>query len=162
MVNKFLYPRGGAESYMLGIGKCFEKMGHEVQYFGMHDEKNTVGNCMELYTQNMDFHTTSLKKLLYPFKIIYSFEAKRKIGKLLDTMQPDFIHLNNINFQLTPSVIGAAKKRKIPVLWTLHDYQLICPNHLLYNSKTGGVCEKCIGRKRLHGSDDARNRRRTL
>lgn len=148
MVNKFLYPRGGAESYMLGIGKCFTEMGHEVQYFGMYDEKNTVGNRMELYTQNMDFHTSSLKKIFYPFKIIYSFEAKRKIGKILDDMRPDVIHLNNINFQLTPSIIDAAKKRNIPVFWTLHDYQLICPNHLLYNKDTGGICEKCIGRNK--------------
>ena len=39
MVNKFLYPRGGAESYMLSIGRHLESSGHEVQYFGMYDEK---------------------------------------------------------------------------------------------------------------------------
>lgn len=148
MVNKFLYPRGGAESYMLGIGKRLEETGHEVQYFGMYDEKNTVGNRLGLYTQNMDFHTGSIKRFLYPFKIIYSFEAKRKIGRVLDDMQPDAVHLNNINFQLTPSVIDAAKKRNIPVVWTLHDYQLVCPNHLLYNPDNGGVCERCVGRNK--------------
>ena len=58
LVNKFLYPRGGAESYMLGIGKKLEQLGHEVQYFGMFDEKNTVKNEIGEYTGNMDFHTS--------------------------------------------------------------------------------------------------------
>ena len=149
-VNKFLYPRGGAESYMMGIGDYFSKTGHEVQYFGMFDEKNTVGNKAGIYTSNMDFRKKSPARFLYPFKIIYSFEAKRKIGEVLDSMHPDVVHLNNINFQLTPAVIDAAKKRKIPVVWTLHDYQLICPNHLLYNSDKKCVCEKCIGKSKVH------------
>ena len=54
MVNKFLYPRGGSESYMLYLGEHLKKMGHEVEYFGMYDEKNTVGNTAQKYTQNMD------------------------------------------------------------------------------------------------------------
>ena len=52
--------------------------------------------------------------------------------------------MNNINFQLTPSVIYGAKKRGIPVVWTVHDYQMICPNHLLYNFEENTTCEKCI------------------
>ena len=39
LVNKFLYPRGGQETYILKVGKQLEKMGHEVQYFGMYDAK---------------------------------------------------------------------------------------------------------------------------
>ena len=34
MINKFLYPNGGSETYMFGLGQQLEKMGHEVQYFG--------------------------------------------------------------------------------------------------------------------------------
>ncbi len=160
LVNKFLYPRGGAESYMLGIGKKLEQLGHEVQYFGMFDEKNTVKNEIGEYTGNMDFHTSSLKKLAYPFKIIYSFEAKKKLGRVLDAFKPDVVHLNNINFQLTPSIIDETKKHGIPVVWTLHDYQLICPAHLLYNVQRNEICEKCVARGKtpciknrcIHGS----------
>jgi len=144
MVNKFLYPRGGSESYMLALGKCMEKMGHEVEYFGMYDEKNTVFNSSGLYTQNMDFHSKALSRLLYPFKIIYSFEAQRKIGEVIENFRPDVVHMNNINFQLTPSVIYAVKKRKIPLVQTVHDYQMLCPNHLLYNFSKNEPCEKCL------------------
>ncbi len=144
MVNKFLYPRGGSESYMLSLGEHLKKSGHEVQYFGMYDEKNTVGNSSGICTSNMDFHSKGLARFLYPFKIIYSFEAKRKIIKVIDEFKPDIVHMNNINFQLTPSVIYGAKKRKVPVIQTVHDYQMLCPNHVFYNFNKNQPCEKCI------------------
>ena len=70
MVNKFLYPRGGSESYMFYLGEHFSKLGHKVEYFGMYDKKNTVGNSAGMYTQNMDFHSKGIGRFLYPFKII--------------------------------------------------------------------------------------------
>lgn len=149
MVNKFLYPRGGAESYMLKLGQQLEKSGHTVEYFGMYDEKNTVGNSAGLYTQNMDFHSGKLSRFLYPFKIIYSAEAYKKISRVIDSFKPDVVHMNNINFQLTPSVIYAVKKKKIPLVQTVHDYQMICPNHLLYNFKQNRSCTLCVGRNKL-------------
>ena len=144
MVNKFLYPRGGSESYMLYLAEYLKKIGHEVEYFGMFDENNTVGNSAGLYTQNMDFHSKGLARFLYPFKIIYSFEAKKKIMQVIDDFKPDIVHMNNINFQLTPSIIYGIKKKKIPLVQTVHDYQMICPNHLLYNFDENTPCEKCV------------------
>ena len=144
MVNKFLYPRGGSESYMLSLGEHLSKMGHEVEYFGMYDEKNTVGNSIEKYTQNMDFHSKGAGRFLYPFKIIYSFEARKKIMQVIDDFKPDIVHMNNINFQLTPSIIYGTKKKGIPLVQTAHDYQMICPNHLLYNFDKNTPCEKCV------------------
>lgn len=145
MINKFLYPRGGCETYMLNLAEELKAKGHEVEYFGMYDKKNTVGNSLGLYTTNMDFHSKGIARFLYPFKIIYSTEAKRKLGKVLDSFKPDIVHMNNINFQLTPSVIYAVKKRNIPLVQTVHDYQMICPNHLLYSFGEVKPCERCIG-----------------
>jgi len=144
MVNKFLYPRGGAETYMLKIGDYLARLGHEVEYFGMYDDKNTVGNAAGQYTGNMDFHSGSLSRLTYPFRILYSLEARKKIGKVLDTFKPDVVHMNNINFQLTPSIIDAIHARGIPVVQTVHDYQMICPNHLLYNLQEKKICQRCV------------------
>ena len=160
MVNKFLYPKGGAETYFLKIGKYYEEHGHQIQYFGMYDEKNTVGNAAEAYTYNMDFHEKGIKRILYPFKIIYSFEAKKKMEQVIETFKPDIIHFNNINFQLTPSIIEAAYKRGIPMVQTVHDYQMLCPNHLFFDVHTQKTCEICLSKSKwncskkscIHGS----------
>ena len=150
IVNKFLYPRGGSERYMLKLGDCLKKQGHQVEYFGMYAEKNTVSNSQNITTQNMDFHSSAVSRYLYPFKIIYSFEAKKKIGQVLDEFKPDIVHMNNINFQLTPSIIYAVKKRGIPLVQTVHDYQMICPNHLFYSFGENKPCERCLGGSKLN------------
>lgn len=152
MVNKFLYPNGGSETYIFKLGAYLESQGHEVQYFGMEHEGRIVGNRVEAYTSNMDFHGGSkLAKLLYPIKTIYSAEARKKIRMVLDDFQPDVCHLNNFNYQLTPSIILEIRKwekqsgHRCKIIYTAHDYQLVCPNHMCYNPNTLENCEKCLG-----------------
>ncbi len=151
MVNKFLYPNGGSETYIFKLGEQLQKMGHEVQYFGMEHEGRIVGNRAQLYTTDMDFHGGGLRKLLYPVRIIYSAEAKKKMRLVLEDFQPDVVHLNNINFQLTPSVIYAVRAcekkhgRHIRLVYTAHDYQWICPNHMMRVPATGEICFACRG-----------------
>lgn len=150
MVNKFLYPNGGSETYMMKLGKYLVSRGNEVQYFGMEHPDNRAFNKANAYTENMDFHSSSaLKKIHMSLKTIYSVEARKKIRLVLDDFKPDVVHLNNFNYQLTPSIILEIMKweketaSKVKIVYTAHDYQLICPNHMLYNSK--GICEKCLG-----------------
>ena len=150
MVNKFLYSNGGSETYIFEIGKQLENMGHEVQYFGMDAENRIVGNRIGSYTSNMDFHTGKISKLLYPFRIIYSVEARKKIRLVLDDFGPDVVHLNNFNFQLTPSIIYEVEKykrqsgRKVRLIFTAHDYQLVCPNHMMRIPSINENCERCL------------------
>ncbi len=151
MVNKFLFPNGGSESYMFKLGDYLVDTGHQVEYFGMADEAQTVGNKAMSYTKKIDFHSGRLARLLYPFKIIYSFEARRKIRRVLADFDPDAVHLNNFNFQLTPSILyeikkyATANKKMIRIIYTAHDYQLVCPNHMLKNPRTEKICEECLG-----------------
>lgn len=152
MVNKFLYPNGGSETYIFKLGEALKARGHEVQFFGMEHEGRCVGNAVNAYTANMDFHGGSaLSKLSYPLRTIYSVEARRKLRTVLDDFRPDVVHLNNFTYQLTPSVILETVKwrketgAKCRIVFTAHDYNLICPNHMLNNPNTGENCEKCIG-----------------
>lgn len=153
MINKFLHPNGGSETYIFKLGQKLTELGHEVQYFGMDHPDRIVGNHAESYTASMDFHTGKLQKLLYPFRIIYSLEARRKLKIVLEDFQPDAIHLNNFNFQLTPSILYGInayqrKSRKNVVLvYTPHDSQLVCPNHLLRIPSSGELCKRCIDGK---------------
>lgn len=152
MINKFLYPNGGSETYIFKLGEYLEQMGHEVQYFGMEHKGRCVGNRVDEYTSDMDFHGGSkTSKLTYPLKTIYSKEARVKIRKVLDDFQPDVCHLNNFNYQLTPSIIleivkwRKETKKNCKIIFTAHDYQLVCPNHMLNNPNTHKNCEKCLG-----------------
>lgn len=152
MINKFLYANGGSETYIFKLGDYLKSQGHEVQYFGMEHEGRCVGNNVNAYTKDMDFHNGSkLAKLTYPIKTIYSFEARKKIRKVLEDFKPDVCHLNNFNYQLTPSIIleivkwRKQEKRNCRIIFTAHDYQLVCPNHMLRNPNTNENCEKCLG-----------------
>ncbi len=152
LINKFLHPNGGSETYIFKLGDCLREMGHEVQYFGMEHEGRVVGNRVESYTSDMDFHGGSrLAKLTYPVKTVYSSEARRKLRAVLEDFEPDVCHLNNFNYQLTPSIIleivkwRRQKGRPCRILYTAHDYQLVCPNHMCHDPNTGENCEKCLG-----------------
>lgn len=169
MVNKFLYPNGGSETYMFELGKELERRGDEVQYFGMEHEGRIVSNHAEQYTTDMEFHGNGLAKLTYPFKIIYSKEAKKKMRIVLEDYKPDVVHLNNINFQLTPSVIDAVREYDkahnvhTKLIATAHDYQWVCPNHMMLRKDEtgnhhvcfqceGGHYENCANNSCIHGS----------
>lgn len=150
IVNKFLYPNGGSETYIFKLGEQLEKAGHRVEYFGMEHPDNCVGNSASAYTEQMDFHNSgALKKIKLSLKTIYSKEARQKIRLVLDSFKPDVVHINNFNFQLTPSIIVEIRKwekeekHKVKIILTAHDYQLVCPNHMMYRS--GEICEACIG-----------------
>lgn len=151
MINKYLYRKGGAEIYMLKLGEELSDLGHRVEYFGMDHEDRCVGNSSGSYTRCMDFHHSSaLSKLSYLFRVIYSSEARRKLRVVLESFKPDVIHINNFNYQLTPSVLLEIKKWKkqgnsCRVIHTAHDCQLVCPNHMCRNVITDTNCEECIG-----------------
>lgn len=155
LVNKFLYPKGGAETYTLSLGDLLVAQGHRVEYFGLQNEKNTVGNNAGAYVSDMDFDRGVAQNLTAPFRIIYSAEARKKLRRVLNDFQPDVIHLNNIQFHLTPSIILEAHKyrkktgRQLKIVYTAHDYQLICPSHGLFDNDIK-VCEKCLGGNYTH------------
>lgn len=145
LINKYLYPKGGAETYVLKLGEHLKKLGHEVEYFGMQDSRNIAGNSAGAYTENINFHKVSVSYLTYPFKIIYSFDARKQLRRVLNSFKPDIVHINNINFQLTPSIIYEIKRNNIPIVYTAHDVQWVCPNHMLTDLRSMTRCRKCVG-----------------
>lgn len=68
---------------------------------------------------------------------------------MLDDFQPVIIHLNNFNYQLTPSIIVEIRKwektagQTCRIIYTAHDYQLVCPNHM-FADMNGNICQDCL------------------
>jgi glycosyltransferase involved in cell wall biosynthesis len=141
-VNKFLYPKGGADKYFLELSAQLVKNGHEVRFFAMSDPHNRPSRDEKYFVSNISFNDISLKNLWRSLgRTLYSREAQAKFTALLQDFQPDIIHIHNIYHQISPSILTAARQAKIPVVMHLHDYKLICPNFKLFSQ--GQVCYRC-------------------
>lgn len=155
LVNKFLYPKGGAETYVFKLGKLLEREGHEVQYFGMKDDRNIVRNRIDALAKTRNFQAGLRANFKRPLSIIYNSDARKQIRRVLEDFNPDVVHLNNIHYHLTPSIISECGKyrkqvnKNLKIVYTAHDYQLICPSHGLFDNQLN-ICEKCIGGNYLH------------
>ena len=79
-------------------------------------------------------------------RFFHSTQAREKFTRLLDDFRPDIIHAHGIYHHLTNAILKPAKDRAIPIVYTLHDYKLICPAYHFYTEKNG-ICEKCRGGK---------------
>lgn len=132
-VNKFHYPRGGADKYYLELGVALEEAGHTLAYFSMHHPKNIDTPWSKYFVSRLSFNEANfLDKLRAPFRIIYSLQAKRKFRKIVKDFKPDIVHIHNIYHQLSPSILPVARRHQVPVVMHLHDYKLICPNYQLF------------------------------
>lgn len=142
-INKFFYPKGGAEAYFFDLCRLLEDHGHEVIHFSMKHPQNVPSKYEKYFVSPADFgHREGLPRDLVKLgRMIYSTESKSKLEQLIIDTKPDVAHLHNISHQLSPSILTTLKKYNIPVVQTLHDYQLICPNYKLFTN--GAVCERC-------------------
>ena len=141
-INKFFYLKGGSERYLFELSDMLEKNGHTVIPFAMDDPKNEPTRFKNYFVDPVDLEKFSLKNI---FKMFYNYDAVRQLERLIKQECPDVAHLHNIAYQLTPAIIKVLKKHHIPVVQTLHDYKLICPNYQLYNR--GKICTHCQGGK---------------
>ena len=146
MVNKFHYLKGGSEKYYFELAELLKENGHEVAFFSMKDEKNIKTDCKEYFVEPIDLNTGSKLKAL---DVIYSKENKKKMEEALDEFKPDLVHLNNFQRQLSASIIDPIKRRNIPIVFTAHDVQAICPAIIMMDNDKN-ICEKCMKGKYLN------------
>ncbi|MFA6106442.1 MAG: glycosyltransferase [Patescibacteria group bacterium] len=144
-VNKFHYLKGGAERYYLELARMLRRNAHQVSEFSMEDPANLTSAYSRYFVSNLSKEPGLKNWFFYPFRVIYGIEAKKKFEKLIIEFRPDVIHIHNIYHQISPSILGAAKKHGVPVIMHLHDYKLVCPNAKMFCK--GKVCEKCKGGK---------------
>lgn len=147
LVNKFHYRKGGSETYYFGVAEALRQLGHEVFFFAMEDEKNYPCEQAKYFVSHSDYSgkTSAVQKLKDGASLIYSFEAKKKFEALLEVVKPDVIHLNLVHRQLTFSILDAPylKKHHVPVVFTSHDYIMVCPCYTMVNGE-GNNCNECL------------------
>lgn len=146
LVNKFHYLKGGSEKYYFDLADLLKKNGHEVAFFSMKDEKNIRTDSKEYFVEPIDLNNAGKLKAL---DVIYSKDNKKKMEEALEDFKPDIVHLNNFQRQLSASIIEPIKKRRIPIVFTAHDVQAICPAIIMLDNNKN-VCEKCMGGKYIN------------
>jgi glycosyltransferase involved in cell wall biosynthesis len=142
-INNYHYRRGGSDVVYLEQANMFAHLGWNNAFFSMNHPKNIETEWSKYFISEIEFgNQYSLwQKLVMASKVIYSFEAQRKIAQLIDDFNPDIAHLHCIYHHLSPSILPVLKSKGIKTVMTAHDLKIACPAYKMLNSE--GICERC-------------------
>ena len=102
------------------------------------------GHEVQLYSRSSgDLDARFYRKYLAFFTGLYNPVSIIRTKRLLRTFQPDVVHVHNLYPSISPAVLPLIFKKGVPVVMTVHNYRLVCPNGLFYTK--GEICEKCTG-----------------
>lgn len=116
---------GGEDAVFAAERALLEQRGHQVVVYERSNEEAAHG----------------LAKLLLPLQAVWNFSAARQVRDLIARESPDAVHIHNTLLLLSPAVVRAAKQSGVPVVQSLHNFRLFCPNGILL--RQGNVCEDC-------------------
>lgn len=164
MVDKYYFVKGGAERYLFELTETLQANGHNVIPFAMKHEKNHATSYSTFFVNNIEFNIQSpAVRVMNSFRIIsrvvYSRHAQKKLQTLIETSKPDIAHLHIIDHQISPSILVTLKKFGIPIIQTVHQYKMICPNYRFYIEEKNQICEKCINGQFYHAISERCHKR---
>ena len=143
--NKYNYRFSGTEVYLFELMDLLRSHGHEVALFSMADPRGESTPYDRHFVPHIDFKEPSgiLRKAQHASHAIYSRVARRHLRALISEFRPDIAHIRNIYHHLSPSILWELKAHKIPVVYHLNDFKLLCPSYNLVSC--GEPCEACAG-----------------
>lgn len=148
--NKYNYAFSGTEVYLFEAMELMRSKGHEAALFSMADPRGKP----TLYDHNFVPHTEFKRqkgwfhKSRLAARAIYSRDARRRIGAMIEEFQPDVAHVRNIYHHLSPSILWELKARRVPIVYHLNDFKVLCPSYNLV--LRGEACEACKGGEFWH------------
>jgi glycosyltransferase involved in cell wall biosynthesis len=144
-INNYHYRRGGSDVVYLDHAALMEEQGWSNGFFSMNHPKNFETPWSKYFIDEIEFgHAYSIsQKLAMASKVVYSFEAQKKLKRLLQDFPADVAHLHCIYHHLSPSIIPTLRDAGVPVVMTAHDLKIACPAYKMLNET--GICEKCKG-----------------
>lgn len=145
LIDVYNYNKGGAETVCFNTGKMLEAHGHKVIYFTLKWADNKPSPYSKYFPESKETRRGPLKQIKNMVNYFYHFEAAKKIEQLILDEKPEIAHIHLIWGQITPSIFPILKKYNIPILFTVHDYRIVCPAYTFRNGK-GQICEECQGK----------------
>ena len=143
--NKYNYPFSGTEVYLFELMDLMRAQGHEVALFSMADPRGEATPYDRHFVPHIDFKakTRWWQKPRRVGHAIYSTDARRRIGAMIEEFRPDVAHFRSIYHHLSPSILWELKAQNIPVVYHVNDFKLLCPAYNLLSQ--GQPCEACKG-----------------
>lgn len=143
LVNKFYYPRGGDCVVTLNTERLLRAHGVDVGVYAMQYPHNVESQFSRYFASQISLDGGLGAKFKALKRIMGLGDIKRSMARVLDDFKPDVVHLHNVHSYLSPVVAQMAHNRGIKVVWTLHDYKLLCPAYTCL--REGKPCEQCFG-----------------
>ena len=143
LANKIYYNRGGDCTATISLEKLLQEYGHQTAIFSTQHPLTEPSEWSKYFPSNIALNLKGLPKAV--MRIFHSPEVITKFISLLEDFKPDILHVHNIHSYLSPVICQIAKDRGIKVVWTLHDYKLICPAYTCLNNND--ICERCFTNK---------------
>ena len=143
--NKYNYPFSGTEVYLFELMQLMRERGHQVALFSMADPRGKPTPYDRYLVPNLDFKGKASwwQKAGRVGHAIYSTDARRRIRAMIEEFRPDIAHVRGIYHHLSPSILWELKAQRIPVMYHINDFKLLCPAYNLVLQ--GQPCEACKG-----------------
>lgn len=149
--NKYNFPFSGTEKYLFEVMDLMRSHGHEVALFSaanLEEDENRSENHSAPQT-NFDLKKAGPREnAKRGLRAIYSWKARRSLRQTIQEFRPDIAHVRNIYHHLSPSILAELKAQKIPVLYHLNDFKMLCPSYNMVSN--GNACERCQGGRFWH------------
>ena len=134
MAHTFHHQRGGDSTYCHALSRQLEARGHQVIPLAMRHPDNEPSTWEHRFLSWRDLreHRSLRSSIMLAPRVIWSRDASQLCAQLIDENQPDLAHLQHVHRHITPSILEPLNRAGIPVIWTVHDYELICPEGHLF------------------------------
>lgn len=124
--NKYQQP-GGEDEVFADEANLLKSYGHQVLRYSVHNDR-----------------VVDMNPLALAGATLYNPSSHRELRSLVRQERPQIVHFHNTFPLVSPAGYYAVKAEGVPVVQTLHNYRLLCPNALFF--RDGHVCEDCQGK----------------
>jgi glycosyltransferase involved in cell wall biosynthesis len=128
IVNKFAHLTGGADQHCLGLGDALVARGHEVRFLSTADRRNVVddGAFVPVTVTHGSREGLPVHRQVGVFgKALWNPAAADAMRTLIEEMAPDVVHTHKLYPQLSVAPVVVAHRAGVPVVQTLHDFEMI-------------------------------------
>ncbi len=135
LIHSFWHPRGGDTTSLQIQREALQARGHDVVAFGMRHPDNVPEPGDAAWPGWRDAQPWGVASALW------SRAAARALCRVLRAAPVDVAHVHHLHRHLTLSVLPVLAAARVPVVWTLHDYEWSCPTGRHY--RAGAPCFAC-------------------